>query len=45
MIPFRVEYLEPSNVISIADVEIEVDFLDSLPYEDPMESLLIELNK
>ena len=45
MIPFRIEYLEPSNVVSIADVEIEVDFLDSLPYEDPMESLLIELNR
>lgn len=45
MIPFRIEYLEPSNVVSIADVEIEVDFLDSLPYEDPMEALLIELNK
>lgn len=45
MIPFKIEYLEPSNVISIADVDIEVDFLDCLNYEDPMESLLIELNK
>ncbi len=45
MIPFRIEELEPSNVIAISDVDIEVDFLDSLPYEDPMEALLIELNK
>lgn len=45
MIPFRIEELEPSNVIGISDVDIEVDFLDSLPYEDPMEALLIELNK
>ena len=45
MIPFRIEHLEPSNVISIANVDIKVDFLDSLPYEDPMESLLIEVNK
>ena len=45
MIPFRIESLEPSNVINIADVDIKVDFLESLPYEDSMESLLIELNK
>ena len=45
MIPFKVEHLEPSNVISIANVDIKVDFLESLPYQDPMESLLIELNK
>ena len=45
MIPFRIEELEPSNVIAIANVDIEVDFLESLPYEDPMEALLIELNK
>lgn len=45
MIPFIVEELEPSNVIGISNVDIEVDFLESLPYEDPMEALLIELNK
>ena len=45
MIPFRIEELEPSNVINIANVDIKVDFLESLPYEDPMEALLVELNK
>ena len=45
MIPFIIEELEPSNVISICNVDIEVDFLDSLPYQEPMEALLIELNK
>jgi len=45
MIPFRIEALEPSNIINITDIDIIVDFLDSLPYEDPMEALLIELNK
>lgn len=45
MIPFRVEVLEPSNIIDITDIDINVDFLESLPYEDAMEALLIELNK
>jgi hypothetical protein len=45
MIPFRVEVLEPSNVIDITDIDINVDFLESLPYEDVMEALIIELNK
>lgn len=45
MIPFRVEKLEPSNVVNILNVDVEVDFLESMPYEDPMEALLVELNK
>lgn len=45
MIPFRIESLEPSNVINIADVDIKVDFLESLSYENSMEALLIELNR
>ena len=44
MIPFRIEYLEPSNVINIVNVDIEVDFLTSLVYTNAMESLLVELN-
>ena len=45
MIPFRIEELEPSNVINIINVDLQIDFLESLPYNDPVEALLIELNK
>lgn len=45
MIPFRIDVLEPSNVITITDTDIEVDFLESLHYDNSMEALLIELNK
>ena len=44
-IPFLVEKCEPSNVVDTTDVDVEVDFLPALDYDNGLTALLIELNK
>ena len=45
MIPFKVENIEPSHVVDTTNVDVEVDFLPSLDYDEPITSLIIALNK
>ena len=45
MIPFIVEKCEPSDVVNINDVDVQIDFLPSLEYTDPIVALLIHLNE
>ena len=45
MIPFLVEKIEPSNVVDTTNVDVEVDFLPAMEYDEPMFALMMELNK
>tara|TARA_B110000037_G_scaffold194733_1_gene230636 strand:+ start:2590 stop:3588 length:999 start_codon:yes stop_codon:yes gene_type:complete len=44
-IPFLVEKCEPSNIVDTTNVDVEVDFLPAMNYDNTITSLLIELNK
>ena len=44
-LPFIVEKCEPANVVDTTNVDVHVDFLPAMKYDDGLSALLIELNK